>query len=225
MASVLPRSRQELINWCLERVASWAAAPASIGLSAPQVAAMASQLSAAQNAEDVALANRIAAKNSTLIYYTETDALRELVAGLTAAIKAYALTTDDPTVYAKASIPAPSPGAPLGPPPIPTNLSSTLLNSGNIEIRFDGTRRGGTSFRIYRALTPPGGVTSPFSLIGTSEERVFIDTAVPIGQSSIAYRVEAGRAGGFSEPSDPTIVYFGASGQQTQSGEGLTLAA
>ncbi len=225
MASVLPQSRQQLISWCLERIASWAAAPASIGLTAPQVAGLAAQLNTAQTAENAAIAARIASKNATIIYYAETDALRELVAAMTAAIKAYALTTSDPTVYAKASIPAPSPAAPLGAPPVPTNLTSTLLTGGSVELKFTCTRRGGTSFRIYRALTPPGEVTGPYNLIGTSEEQIFIDTSVPTGMASVSYRVIAGRAGGFSQPSDPTVIYFGASSEQGQSGGGLTLAA
>ena len=225
MAPVLPNSREQMIQWFNQRIASWGADPTTIGLTASQVADLAGKLAAAQTDESAAFDARIASKNATANYYTSSDDLRNFGSDLIKTIKAFAETTNNPGVYTAASVPPPSPPTPLGPPATPKNLSYKLNTAGEIELEWDSSRTGGTSFTIERSIT---GATGPWSIVGTSEEAAFTDTAVPSGVASVAYRVIASRSGGSSNPTAALVVLFGNSSGSTETASGdtdLTIAA
>jgi len=139
-------------------------------------------------------------------------------------IRAFAETTGDPGVYTAAQIPPPAPPAPLGPPETPTDLSGVLTTDGQINLRWGGSRKGGTSYTVERSVT---GANGPWTIIGTSEERAFVDTALPVGLDSVMYRVRAARSGGTSNWSAPLPFIFGTGGSSTgsSSGSGISLAA
>ena len=225
MAKVLPASREQMIQWFNQRIASWGADPTTIGLTALQVADLAGRLAAAQTDESTAFDARINSKNATTNYYTSSDDLRNFGGDLIKTIKAFAETTDNTGVYTAASVPPPSPPTPLGPPATPKNLSYKLNTAGEIELKWDSSRTGGTSFTIERSIT---GATGPWSIVGTSEEAAFTDTAVPSGVVSVSYRVIASRSGGSSTPTAALVVLFGNSSGSTETASGdtdLTIAA
>jgi hypothetical protein len=226
MAPVLPNSREQMIQWFNQRIVSWGADPTTIGLTALQVADLAGRLAAAQTDESTAFDARINSKNATTNYYTSSDDLRNFGGDLIKTIKAFAETTDNTGVYTAASVPPPSPPTPLGPPATPKNLSSELNTAGEIELEWNSSRVGGTSFTIERSTT---GGAEPWTIVGTSEEAAFTDTAVPSGVVSVAYRVIASRSGGSSNPTPPLVIYFGNTGstsEETASGDtDLTIAA
>lgn len=224
MARVVPDSREDMIAFFADRIASWIASPAAIGLNSQIVTELALQISAAQAAEQAATAARIASKNATVVFHTQADLLREMGGAAVKLVKAYADAQDDPGVLAAASIPPPSTPTPLGPPATPTDVSATLTTGGGVSLTWKSSRAGGTSFTISRALVNVQGVLGAWTLIGTSEESRFIDTSVPVGNAGAQYRIVAQRSGGASQPSDPGVVFFGTPSQQGGSG-GLTLAA
>lgn len=227
MAKVVPDTRQEMITWYAQRAASWAANAANIGLDTSQVTALATLINAAQTSSSAAAAARNASKNATINYHANTDILEEFGAGLVKTIKAYADATNSTTVYSLASIPPPAKPGPLGPPEMPSDVRASLNNNGQVEIKWNGSRAGGTSFRIERNIFPIGGTPSNWQLIDVVEERSYIDSNVPQGLAMALYRVIAQRAGGMSVASEPGQVIFGtgSSASSTGASGGLSLAA
>lgn len=224
MAKVIPSSREAMIQWFIERIAYWNKDPAAIGLTSPQIAALANLLQAAETDLDTARTARIDSKQATLNYHTTSDELRTFGGDLVKTIKAFAETTDDPSVYTQAAVPPPSPPTPLGPPMTPTNVTGTLNSVGAIELAWKASRAGGTSFTIERSVS---GTSGPWTIIGTSEEMTFTDQAVPTGLASLNYRITAARSGGASNPTTPYTVLFGttSSGNTASGSNDLTLAA
>lgn len=226
MAPVLPDARTAMIAWFRQRADLWETHAGALGLPPELLADLSARLDEAEGKRDQANAIRAASEGVTLEYHTSADGLRDLGAGLIALIKARADAATDPALYALAQVPPPSPRSPLGPPPRPTGLSSTLGPLGKVTLSWKCTRRGGTSFAIYRALTAPGQPTGPFTLIGTSEAARFTDAGVPVGLASATYYVIAHRSAGASPASDTTIIYFGAAATAApQAGTGVSLAA
>ena len=206
MAPVLPRSREKTVDWFAARVGDWAAAGSSIGVDTGQIIELTSRLSQASAALESARAARIVSKNETAEFHWRYDRLRKYGADLIKVIKAYAETNEDARVYTAASIPPPGPPTPLGPPTTPVNLTAVLNTAGEIELRWEASRRGGTSFAVERSLA---GSSGPWTLIGVAETKSLTDTRVPTGLAEIAYRVTAARAGGASVPTPPLSVLFG----------------
>lgn len=222
MATVLPSSRAQMIQWFRQRIVGWVADPTGIGLSVPIVTDLALKLDAAENDQETALEARMVSKSATLNYYTTSDDLRSFGSDVVQTIKLFAETTSDPSVYAAANVPPPSPPTPLGPPATPQNLSATLNTAGEIKLEWDSSRAGGTSFTVQRSTTGP---TGQWTIVGTSEEVSFTDTAVPRGFDAVSYRVIASRSGGSSNPTAAVSVLFGNTDTASGSGEGLSLAA
>lgn len=226
MAKVVPDTRQEMIAWYAQRAASWATNAANIGLDTSQVTALATLINAAQTTESAAFTARAASRNATVNYHTNADILKEFGAGLVKTIKAYADATDSNTVYSLASIPPPSKPGPLGVPETPTDVRAILNNNGQVELKWQGSRAGGTSFRIERNVFPIGGAASNWQLIDVVEERNYVDSNVPQGLAMALYRVFAQRSGGVSVASEPGQVIFGTGSSASGSNNGgLSLAA
>lgn len=220
---VLPQSRSQMIAWFRQRLSHWSGNAAELGLSIDHVTGLATRLDSAENKLDEANNIRAQSEGVTFEYHTNADDLKSFGADLIKVIKAKAEADGDPSLYALAQIPPPAAPTPLGPPAQPTNLTSAVGTLGEIDLRWKGSRRGGTSFSIHRAVTLPGQPNGPFALIGTSEEARFVDENMPVGLATATYYIMAHRSGGSSPASDSTIVYFGSG--EGQQGGGLSLAA
>jgi hypothetical protein len=216
MPTVLPNSRQDMIQWFSDRVADWATNAAAIGLSIDQITEIAGLVSTAESSSGSATAARIDSKDATLVFYTDSDALRSAGADLIKVIKAYAESNNDPGVYALASVPPPSPPTPAGPPDKPTELTTRLLQPFGIGIRWKGTVSQSAYFGIWRKLS---GETS-FSLLNTTKNKSFDDTTIPNTVSGVEYFIAAYRDE-FQVNSNTLAIQIGADG----TGETLTLAA
>lgn len=219
---VIPQTVLGKIEFFEAHLPIWAQDPVSIGLTAPQIVALSTLVDAARAAYEAAQVLRDNARSGTLDQNLAVGAMFDLGADFVKTIRAFAQTNNDPSVYVAANIPAPAPNTPLGPPQTPKELTATLNTAGQITLKWGGTRAGGTSYAIERSTAGAGG---PWSLIGTSEERAFTDSAVPRGHDFVSYRVTASRSGGSSAPSAAVAVLFGTVGGESSSGEGLSLAA
>jgi len=217
---VVPNSIVGRIQFFEEHLPVWVDNAAKIGLSSVQLTDLATRTAQARADFETALASRSEAKANTELQNLSVGSMYNLGSDLIKTVRAYAETTEDPTVYASAQIPAPATPTPLGPPATPTDLAVTLTTVGDLELTWKASRAGGTSFSIERQTGPTGS----WSLIGTSEDKTFTDSAVPTGETQIAYRVTAARSGGASDPTPPFVVYFGTAGASS-GGESLTLAA
>jgi hypothetical protein len=215
MATVLPASREQMINWFNDRAAAWAADPVGIGLTALQVADLAAKIAASDAALSDANVAKISSKDATVVYYSETDDLRSFGADLIKTIKAYAETTNDAGVYAAASVPPPLPPSPAGPPDKPSALEAELLSGGGLHLSWKGTVSKSAYFSVYRKAE---GETA-FTLLDSPKDKFFDDNTIPAGANSVIYYIQA-RRDDFRVNSIQYTVSFGAGGTAS-----LTMAA
>ncbi len=187
--AVLPNSREQMIAWFAERIADWGANADKIGITAQQVADIAALLSSADNSLNGAIAARTASKDATVLYYADADALRDVGADLIKVIKAYAESTNDPSVYATASIPPPAAPSPAGPPVKPTELDADLLLPFGISLKWKGSVSQGAYFGIWRRVEGEAN----FSLIDTTKAKAFEDRTLSGTVNSVEYYIAAYR--------------------------------
>lgn len=211
MSGIVPDTQQDAINFFSSRMAAWAANATAIGLTTAQVTAFASLVNAAQTKRSAAQVARNASKTATLDLGGAMQSMRTVGGDLIKTIRAYAETTGNNSVYLLSNIPPVAPPTPLGPPEAPTQVRAVLNSDGQIEIKWDGTRVGGTSFRVERSITPVAGAPSDYALLNVVEERSYLDTQVPQGVAAVSYKIKAQRAGGTSVGSQPAQVTFGTS--------------
>jgi hypothetical protein len=214
--AVLPDKIAERLAFFEQHLPIWAVDPAAIGISAAQVASLSNFVVAARADFDAAQDARSISRSATVSQNATMGDMTKFGSDLIKTIRSFAQTNNDINVYTTAQIPPPSPPSPLGPPETPTAFKGTLNSVGEIELSWDASRTGGTSFAIERSV---GGITGPWTIIGTSEDKDFTDTAVPRAVDSVSYRITASRSGGSSNPTTPLSLYFGNTGSATASGE------
>jgi len=220
---IVPETQAESIQFFASRIGLWSASASTIGLSSSIVANLALLTDTAQSKLNAAIQIRASAKQATRELNEALAAMRALGGDSIKIIRATAETTNNPAIYALSNIPPVSPPTPLGVPNPPTDVSALLNNDGAIELKWEGSREGGTAFLIERSLVPVGAPAGPWMLVASVEERRWTDSAVPVGLAAVLYRIKAQRPAGISVASEPGQVLFGQSGaQQTTS---LTLAA
>lgn len=210
---VVPDKIADKITFFETVLPNFAAHAVAIGLTPAQVVQLSTITDQARAAYNAAVSARAAARAATEAQNQFVAAMAELGGDYIKIIRTKAETDNNPAIFQLAKIPAPKPPAPLGPPDVPTELTATLGNEGQVFLRWKGSRRGGTSFSIERST---GG---SFSLIGTSEFKRFTDDTVPGGVSQISYRVRASRSGGNSQASQPVTLFFSAGNVTIVSGE------
>ncbi|MEL6796002.1 MAG: fibronectin type III domain-containing protein [Planctomycetota bacterium] len=209
---VIPDDRIERINFFENRLNARAANAAAIGLSADEVTRIAQLTAFARDGFNAAQQAGIASRSATQAQDDAIDAMAAYGADLVKTIEAFAETSDDMSVYSTADIQLPGPRTPLGPVPMPANVSLTITTTGSISISWHAETRGRMAFVIERQTMPVGGRFRAWSIIGTTTTKNFVDETVPTGLERAVYRVTAERPGGRSQPSGTVTAYFGASG-------------
>lgn len=201
--SVIPSSKEDMIAFFASHVPVWSAQAADIGLSPETVAELSALLSAAQDAVANQAAKDDEKKAATLAANQAAAALREAGAGDLATIKAFAKSTNDPSVYAKAQIPEPADRTPAPPPSMPYDLDADLDNNGNVVLTFksdNAQSHTGVFFEVRRKLNGE----SSFALVGSTGTKSFTDTGIQAGTASAVYNVTAKR-GELSSPTSENI--------------------
>lgn len=206
--AVLPDGNLAMIQWFEDRVASWLADPASIGLSAEQADSLLAFTGAARAAYQAASQIRSDSKSATVTYTNGAGDLRGFGADLIKTIKAFAEATDDTNVYALANVPPPADPEPLGPPGKPTNITSTINSSGHLLLKWKANNAAsstGVYFMVERQLNDEPG----FTLVGGSGSKDFTDVKIPLGTAKATYIIIPFRGDLAGEPSNQTTVQFG----------------
>lgn len=203
---VLPRTANDRIAFFEQHLPIWAKDPAAIGIPVDLLNELTARTAAARAAYDAALVLRNRARAATLAHTESLASMFELGSDLVKMIRSFALANDDSSVFTAAEIPVPAPASPLGPPATPTGLAARLNTDGTVRVRWEASRRGGTSFAIERVLGPH---IETWTLIGVTTEKAFTDRSVPNGLEAVSYRVTAARSGGASTASHPTTIIFG----------------
>lgn len=207
MSDIIPSTILAKIEFFEQRLPDWAADPAAIGLTAPQISDLINRTTAARQAYSAAQQIRQQSRNATAVQNDAVSAMASFGSDLIATIRAFAdLQTDPVAVFQSAEIDPPQPSnTPLPPPAPATDLAVTLLNTGAIRLTWKGTTANGTFYDVYRRL----GEAGSFALIGSSATRGFDDTTLPAGTASATYYTVARRDAFSSDASVPALVRFG----------------
>lgn len=206
---IVPDSRVGKLNFYEARLAPWAANAVAIGVTPAAVAALDALAIDARKAFEDMEAARNAAKAATQIFY---EAIRNLHSGPGAgsdmidAIRVKAQSTDDPGVYALAQIPPPATPSTTPPPGTPSNFTVGLNQDGSLLLKWKCDNPSGTQGTIYevmRRFTLDG----PFTFIGASGTRSFIDQTIPNGAAPATYRITAVRSTQRGSPAQFTVSF------------------
>src|SRR5690606_14316239 len=136
---------------------------------------------------------------------------------------AYAATSGEDNIYELARIDPPAPPSPVPAPTTPTDVVTTLTNTGAIHLKWkakNASPSAGTAFTIHRKLDGQ----SAYQQIGTSGVRTFIDETGPPGTPSVNYMIRGIRGDKLGEFSEPVVVYLGKTPMNGEDGQ-LSLAA
>lgn len=218
MARNLSGTRLKKLQWLEARIAAWVAANEEIGISDEQAADMAAKISQARNAFNAAEVIRAQSRSSTLAWHSAIDEAADFGAALVNSIKAFAQATSDPAVYSAAMVSPNDPPTPSGPPAVPENLKTEVLNTGGVEVMWEGSLAHRTFFEVFRRI--PG--QSAETLIASIGKTRFIDQTVPAGHGKVWYSVRARRGELASDTTDVVEVRLGVPGD---SADGLALVA
>lgn len=166
---------------------------------------------------DAAYNAQIAARAATIEKQDALGELRTLGGQLIKIIRAFAIQTDDPGVYAAAGIPAPKQPEPIS-PVNPSDLTFRLDTSGALEVRWKGVKSNGTMFTVWRSVTPgPNEPATPLAPLASVGEKEFLDTTIPPGAVSATYVIRAlkgNQVTGGSAPATVNFIYSLDNGQQ-----------
>lgn len=204
----VPRTVQDLLNFCNEHGTTWQVAPASIGLTAPMVTSFKTTCGEAISAVAAQQAAKDAAKAATITSNKSVKTLRLSVAGMIRAITTYAATQTNPeTVYAAAQIAPPSPQTPSEPPGQPTNITATLDDEGNITLKWKCVNPVGGN--VVYTIARREDATANFEQIGVAGSRAFLDDTIPAGSGTVQYVIRGFRGQAVGDASAIFTLQFG----------------
>lgn len=213
----LPKSKIQQLQYLEGRVDGWEENQAAIGVPLELAASAKTRTEAARTAWEAYQLKRQEASDARVLWLDAIGGAVDDGRGCIRAIDAFAKNNANPdAIYALASIAPPKEREPLGKPATPTDLEIVLDTEGRANLRWGGTRQGGTVFTVQRRTTSTAGQTGPWTTLVTVSERAFIDLATPSGVQSVGYRVRAERFAGPSAYSLPVTLPLGASGNQQE---------
>jgi hypothetical protein len=190
----IPTDDATFIDWARIHSDIWNGnqTPPVIGLDALELASFEEKTVAAEAAYAAMLAARQASKDATALKDATFAVLRSEASADLARIDAFATTTNDPSVYPKAGIPAPKTPSERTAPPAPTDLKASVDTDGSVTVTFKATTGGGATYLVQRQTTSIEGVASPYEFVGfADDDKKFKDNAVPDAIKSVGYRVAA----------------------------------
>lgn len=214
--AVVPQTRLGKLTFYEAHVAPWTTNAAAIGLGPAQMTDFTPLVTAARTAYDAMIAAREAAKAATLDFYNAADAMHGgpgAGADIIRDIKNHALSTDDPSVYVLAQIPAPAPPSPAPAPGTPFDFRVTLQPAGSLELGWKCSNPSGTSGTVYEVSRSVNGAA--FTFVGSSGEKSFTDQTLPAGATPVVYRIQAVRSTVKGVAAQFMVSFGGAGGQMT----------
>lgn len=216
MPNVPPQPKIDQITWFENHLPMWAT-PADFGITAAQLTALSTAVTAARKAYDEAQAARIASKAATT---TENQAVAAMLTngrGLVNIMKSFIEDSGDSALWGQAGL---EPNATAGTAPSPTApyaLSATIDSVGNVVIKWKTRQPAGVSGVIYSVQRAIDG--GSFVLLDSVGEKTFVDETLPVGTQSVSYIVKSKRGSQSSAWSEALILRFG------RVGGGLTITS
>jgi hypothetical protein len=213
--STYPRDKAAFLTWCEAHVQIWQSNAANIGLTSAQATAFKNLVNAQRTLATAQQEAKDAALAATLLANEGDSETRQLTSDLVRSIRAFAINSDNPNVYALAQIPAPSTGQPIAPPGQPTDFKVELNSDGSVTLKWKAKHPEGSTNVIYfvqRKLI----TEDAFRLVGASGERSYQDDSLPIGIDCATYIITSQRGNVQGQPSRQLTVTFGSGGPGLQ---------
>ena len=213
----IPVDKAGQLDFFETRINAWSANAAAIGLLETQTTELSTLISTARSSYDTAQAAKQALKGLIELQDANLASMTQFGSQLVQTIRAFAVQTGDPQVYATAEIEPRKEPTPI--PPFPaSNLSYELTTSGALRITWDGRLSTGTSYILERALFDAQGQPGPFESIAFVDQLSYIDETIPAGTVSVLYQVKGLKGEATTQPTAPIFVRF-APGNQISGGQ------
>lgn len=208
----IPETKSGQLEFFETRINAWAASAAQIGLLETQTTQLSSLITAARASYDAAQAAKQALKGLVEVQDADLAAMTQFGSQLVQTIRAYAVQTGDPQVYATAEIEPRK--EPTAIPPFPaSNLTYELTTSGALRLSWDGRLSTGTSYILERAFFNEQGQPQSFEAIAFVDGLSYTDETIPSGTGNILYQVKALKGETTTQPTAPIFVRFGTQNQ------------
>ncbi len=203
--ATLPPGRLETLTFCETHWPVWLLNAAALSLTPAQVNALKAATEGNRTAFNNAESTRQTAKAATTTYHNTGETMRDQAAAIIRTVRAYAVQTNNPAVYALAQIPPPAAPSPVPLPEKPSNITITLEPGGAVRLRWKSRGAGGAFFTVQRRVGPSG----PFVTTGNSQTKTFLDSTLPAGSINATYIITGIRGDRAGIPSDAVLVQFG----------------
>jgi hypothetical protein len=218
MASVVPETLNDKISFFEQRLSLWAANSAQLGVQSSDVTQLATLVTQARALYNAAQSARNAAKSATVSQNVAVENMFDLGSDLVKTIKAKALTTNNPNIYALSQIPPPAAPSPVGTPATPTNLTGAIDASGLLTLAWRAERAGPTSGIVFQVSRKRYN-ESNFTLIGSTFDTAFADNSFDAASGPFSYRVQALRGVNASAFAGPLLINVGGAAISGANGE------
>jgi hypothetical protein len=231
--AIVPDKKLEQLQFVDKHITPWTTNYAAIGLTREVVAAVGAAADRARASYDAAAAARQASKSATMQADLDFKSMLDLVADAIKTIRLKAESTNDPSVYVKADIPAPAPRTDALPPTKPTSMQAVLGPDGSLTLQwkvepssegFDASTTG-VLFTVRRRLA---GETR-WTILGTAKPgkagkrgfASFTDATLPPAPEGLRYSVQGVRSSSRGDLAGPVSNTF----EVSLGGNGSTAAA
>src|SRR5258705_3241643 len=174
---VLPPPRVGRVQFCGRHTPPFTANAVAIGTTTTAVTDLQTKTVAARAAFNAQQEAQNAAKSATNTYNLAVRAMTDAVADILKQVKTKAALSGD-AVYSLADVPVPATPSPKPPPGTPTDFVVTLNPDGSLNLKWkcpNPTGAAGTMYQVSRRT----GLSGPFTPIGNSGTRSFVDATVP----------------------------------------------
>lgn len=210
MASNMPITIPELINWCNTHAGLFSTNAASIGLSAADATAFSTLAASLETFNGKAQDARQASKDATKQLQSSIDAIRALGNAYILRIKAYAEATNNDNVYALAGITPSDPPSTLPAPVAPETFTASVNPDGSLTIKWKVSQPAGVTNVQYLVSRRVNTATGPFALLtAVGSEKTFTDVTLPVGVDRVEYIVQPKRGTVLGPQSNVFAIQFG----------------
>lgn len=212
MATNMPTTLPELINWASTHAELWLTNYELIGLTEAQSEAfkvLSNSLGTANTAAETA---RQASKAATQDLQGAAAAVRALGGAYISLIKGFADSTDNDGVFALAGITPNDPRSTLPPPIPPQTFSAEINGDGSLTIKWKVTQPPGVIGVQYLVSRRMQGEAS-FTLVSSEgSKKSYTDETLPFGTDRVEYIIRPKRGEALGMPSNIFTVQFGSVG-------------
>lgn len=207
----IPRKLSEFAAFLSAHGPKWKTAGLAIGLSTSQGTAIDAAATAMNADYQARLQAEQDAKAAVATLADTWEASRELAADLLRIIDAFAINSPNPTaVWNLAEVAAPSPPKPIPAPGLPEAFTVTLDQTGDLNLAWKCNNPPGGAGVIYEVMRRLGP-TGPFTYLGATGTRKFVDNSLPGGNSTVGYQITGIRST-LRGPAAQFVVNFGMAG-------------